>query len=394
MAAARAPWSARRALAASALGLVGATAIVGLTAVATAALVARTVITPPRRRIEDTRVIRCDGETITLSRSADATVPGRYSFWFDGGRGHARLGDIVDHDESSVTRRVLAVDFGDLTTARRGRFAGWFYLGPRELGVPYRNVEIASPVGPAPAWLIPAAEPTTTWAIQVHGRAVRRSEGLRAVPVFREAGYTSLLVSYRNDGDAPESDDGRYALGDTEWEDVESAMRYAVDHGARSVVLMGWSMGGATVLQAATRSSLASVVTGIVLESPVVDWVAALDYQGEEYRLPEPLRRGVLAMLGGGWARPLTGQSHPIDLARLDFVRRASELRVPILLLHSDDDGLVPASSSRALALARPDIVRYEPFSVARHTKLWNYDPDRWNAVIRSWLEELPAAGE
>ena len=64
-----------------------------------------------------------------------------------------------------------------------------------------------------------------------------RQETLRAVPVFRDAGYTTLLVSYRNDGDAPRSDDHRYALGDTEWLDVEAAMRYALDHGARNIVL-------------------------------------------------------------------------------------------------------------------------------------------------------------
>ncbi len=66
-----------------------------------------------------------------------------------------------------------------------------------------------------------------------------------------EAGYTSLVVSYRNDGDAPNSDDHRYALGDREWQDVSSAIEYAFEHGAERIVLLGYSMGGATVLQAA-----------------------------------------------------------------------------------------------------------------------------------------------
>jgi hypothetical protein len=42
-------------------------------------------------------------------------------------------------------------------------------------------------------------------------REVRREETLRAVPGFRAAGYTSLLVSYRNIEDTPASlDAGRY----------------------------------------------------------------------------------------------------------------------------------------------------------------------------------------
>ena len=67
--------------------------------------------------------------------------------------------------------------------------------------------------------------------------------------------------------DAPRSDDYRYALGDREWRDIEPAMRYAIEHGAEELVLMGWSMGGATVLQALTRSALGARVIGVVLES-------------------------------------------------------------------------------------------------------------------------------
>ncbi|MCU1507048.1 MAG: alpha/beta fold hydrolase, partial [Microbacteriaceae bacterium] len=37
---------------------------------------------------------------------------------------------------------------------------------------------------------------------------------------------------------------------------------------------------------------------------------------------------------------------------------------------------------------ARPDIVTLEAFTVARHTKLWNYDPDRWNRAIDGWLDD------
>jgi hypothetical protein len=60
-----------------------------------------------------------------------------------------------------------------------------------------------------------------------------------------------------------------------------------------------------------------------------------------------------------------------------------------VLLLHSDDDGFVPSTASRALAAARPDIVTFVPFEVARHTKLWNYDRTRWEDAIRNWLDTL-----
>jgi alpha-beta hydrolase superfamily lysophospholipase len=380
--------TARRA-AAVGLGLAGLAAVTAGTLALTTVLVARTLITPPRRRVDDTRVHGYDGANVVLERTPDATAAGEYSLWFEGGRGHARIGEIVAHTDETVTRRVLDVDFGDLTRARRGRLAGSFYLSPRELGFPYSHVEIRTPVGDAPAWLIPAADDTGRWVIQVHGRAVQRSEGLRAVPVFREQGYSSLLISYRNDGDAPPSEDGRYSLGDTEWLDVEAAVRFALDAGARELVLMGWSMGGAIVLQTVTRSRLAHAVRGVVLESPVVEWRTALDFQAKALRLPGVVREGVLRLIGSKAARGLTGQHRPIDLQRLDLVTRAAVLIHPVLLLHSSDDGFVPADASRRLATARPDLVRFEEFASARHTKLWNHDRDRWNARIRAWLSAL-----
>lgn len=351
-------------------------------------VVARTVVMPPRRRPEDTRIlsIAAAGDLITLSSTADSRLPGSYSLFFGGDSGHARVGEIVVETPDTVTRRLLGIDAGDLAGSRRGRFSGWFYVGPGEFDFPFEDVDIDTELGPAPAWLVPAAAPSTRWVIQVHGRAVGREEALRAVPVFRAAGYTSLLISYRNDGDAPASVDGRYGLGDTEWHDVEAALRFAIDRGATDVVLMGWSMGGATVLQTLTRSELAGVVRGVVLDSPVVDWVTALRFQGELRGLPNPIRAAALWILGRKWAGRLTGQHAPIDLARLDFVRRSGDLHLPTLLLHSDDDGFVPATASLALASARPDIVTYERFTGASHTRLWNYDPQRWNGAIARWL--------
>lgn len=381
------PWLPVALAAAGGIAAIAVATVAGVTL-----LVARTVVTPPKRRPEDTRILSVDaaGDLVTLSSTAASRLPGEYSLFFADGAGHARVGDIVAETPDSIIRRLLGVDGGDLARARRGRFSGWFYTGPAELGFPFEDVEIETEFGPAPAWLVPADVPTTRWVIEVHGRAVRREETLRAVPVFRAAGYNSLLVSYRNDGDAPASLDGRYGLGDTEWHDVESAIRFAVDHGATDVVLMGWSMGGATVLQTVTRSELAGVVRGIVLDSPVIDWVTALRFQGELLGLPNPIRSGVIALLGMKWAGRLTGQHAPIDLPRLDFVGRSADLHLPILLMHSDDDGFIPATASLALAAARPDIVTYERFTVAGHTKLWNFDRDRWNDAIARWLATVP----
>ena len=382
--------------------VIGTGVILAATVMSTlAAVMARKVVTPSTRYDEDVRILAVDdhAHTVTLSSTGDTTLPGRYGLWFSKDTGHARIGDIVASTPSTVTRTLIDVDFGDIHSATRGRTGAWFYLGPWDLELPFENVVVQTPLGNAPAWLVPSAhaEPSGRWVIQVHGRGVRRQEALRALPVFHEAGFTSLLVSYRNDGDAPQSSDKRYGLGDVEWRDVDAALEYAAAHGATSVVLMGWSMGGAIVLQAATRSTRRELIAGIVLDSPVVNWNDVLAYQGKLLRLPSPVAVGAVHVLSQPWGGVFTGQEAPIDFRRLDFVARAGELDLPMLVMHSDDDGYVPSTASRQLAELRPDIVTFVPFTVATHTRLWNYDRDKWNEAIATWLavvtREVPKRG-
>jgi dienelactone hydrolase len=378
------------ALAATAI-TIGAAAFAGIVALAGLSVyVARKVIIPSKTRREDLRVLGCTDTTVLLSKTLDTLLPGQYGLWFSEGAGHAKVGAVLEVGPNWVRRELIGVDHGDLAAATRGSIAGWFYLDPEQLGSTHEDVVIETPVGPAPAWLIPAAGNTGRWLIGVHGRGVRRQECLRAVDVARQCGYTSLLVSYRNDGDAPPSPDGRYGLGDTEWPDVDAALAYAVANGATEVVLMGWSMGGAISLQVATRSTHADVLRGIILESPVVDWADTINYQTDASHAPRAVSAAARRLISSPWARPLTGQNESIDLNRLDFVARADELTLPILLMHSADDGYVPPYASQALALARPDIVTFDEFTIARHAKLWNYDADRFNENIGSWLNRLP----
>jgi hypothetical protein len=387
---ARKPGAGSTAVAATAIAL-GAAAFAGIAAVgALSVYVARRIIIPVKTRVEDLRVLGCTDTTVILSKTLDSLAPGQYGLYFSEGSGHARIGAILEVEPNWIVRELIAVDHGDLAAATRGSIAGWFYLHPDELGIQYEDVIVETPVGAAPAWLIPAAAKSNRWVIAVHGRGVRRQECLRAVEVIRRCGYNSLLVSYRNDGDAPQSADGRYTLGDTEWRDVDAALEFVIARGATEVVLMGWSMGGAISLQLATRSAHAHILRGIMLESPVINWVDTINYQTDAQHAPRAVSAIARTLVSSSWARGLTGQAEPIDLDRLDFVARATELTLPILLMHSADDGYVPPYASRALALARPDIVTFDEFTNARHAKLWNYDAARFNDDIGGWLSRLP----
>lgn len=355
---------------------------------------ARRVVTPAVRR-HDTRILKVDtgAQTIELSRTLDTELPGRYGLFTGGTYGYVKLGAVLSADAHSVRRKLLTQIEPGAQVDRDAAFSGWYHITPSELHLPWESVLIGSPAGPCPAWFFPA--PSSTWVIQVHGRGATRSECLRAVPVFHSLGLPTLVVSYRNDGEAPRSRGGSYALGASEWRDVDAAIAHALRHGAERVVLMGWSMGGAIVLQTAVSSGHRDRIAALVLESPVVDWRTVLRFQAREAGLREPLPGLAMSALSSPFTARLSGAEGAISFDSLDMVARASELEAPILILHSDDDGFVPADASHALAEARPDIVTMPHFSGARHTKLWNYDQSGWTAAITDWMSErgLSASG-
>ncbi|MFC4137145.1 MULTISPECIES: S9 family peptidase [unclassified Microbacterium] len=379
-----------------------AVAVPALVAVAAAGAAAAAVFATARRvvtpavRSNDTEILAVDtgAQTIELGRTADTELPGRYGLFTTGTYGYVKLGAVLSADQRKVRRKLLTqIDVG-AKVDRGAAFSGWYYSSPAELHLPYETVLIGSPAGPCPAWLFPAAADAAasdspasdTWVIQVHGRGTTRAECLRAVPVFHSLGMPTLVVSYRNDGEAPRSRGGSYALGASEWRDVDAAIGHALRHGAKRVVLMGWSMGGAIVLQASVNSAHREAIAGLVLDSPVVDWRTVLRFQAREAGLVEPLPALAMEALSTPWSARLGGSEQAIPFDSLDMVARADELAVPILILHSDDDGFVPSDASHALAAARPDLVTMPAFSVARHTKLWNYDQISWTTAITDWM--------
>lgn len=370
----------------------GAVVLAGAAVSGVAVHFARRVVTPDRVKPDDVRVRAVGDGTVTLDATPETTSPGRYGLWLQRGQGHVRLGDVVEKDVRAVTvtRRVEAVDSGRLETGP-ARWNQYYFTGTptSALGLRHVDVEVSSDAGVLPTWFVPPPKDVKkrdVWAVLVHGRGATREECLRAVPLLNRLGVPVLVPSYRNDPDGPTTYGGRLSLGDTEWQDVEAAVLHALEHGASKVVLFGWSMGGAIVLQHVSRSWTADRVKALVLDSPVIDWKDVLEHHAQINRLPLPIGRLGLMMLADKAWRRVVGTDAPVDLRRLDWVSRAAELRLPVLLVHSDDDEYVPSGPSRRLAEARPDLVTFVGFPHARHCREWNTDPDRWEREVARFL--------
>lgn len=370
-----------------------------LASLAGAAYFAREVVVPKFSRREGLRVrsvrTRDDGQLIVeLPATQRTQAPGRYSFWFRDGTGHACLGAVVETspDRGSVTRVVERVDSGDLKQAAAGIWSGYVYSEPQQLDLPYRDVAVAVDVGMAPAWRFAAAESAKAagiWAVHIHGMGGRRAGTLRGIPVAQRLGLTSLVVSFRNDGDAPPSSDKRYRLGETEWRDIEAAINYAVDQGAERLVIFGWSLGAAIALQTAALSAHAPRIIGLVLDAPVFDWRTTLRANAKAAGLPRPLVQLGFTLIQSKALRWVTGLAEPVSLDALDWLARASELNRPLLVLHGKKDDTTPFEASRKAASLRPDIVTLVEFESEGHSLEWNFDPGRWEQSVEDWFQSL-----
>jgi hypothetical protein len=242
------------------------------------------------------------------------------------------------------------------------------------LGLDYETRVIDGPLGTYPAWFVPG--PDSTWVLYVHGIGANRAEGLRTLSVLSHRGLPGLLVTYRNDLDAPRSPDGLYHLGLTEWRDIEAAVRYALSHGARDVVIASYSLGGQVALQFMSRSPLSSRVRGLILEAPVLDWDATLAHRSRVLGVPS---------IATWFARQLAGMRAGLDWDQLDRLKHHEGFTAPVLLFHGIHDEYVPAATSEAYARALPEQVTLVRIPEANHVEAWNADPRRYAAAVNEW---------
>ncbi|HET6570353.1 MAG TPA: alpha/beta fold hydrolase [Solirubrobacterales bacterium] len=330
---------------------------------------------------ESTEVLGVSPRRISLARSEDSERPGVYGLDWPGG--HAVIGAIEHESEDTVVRRLLS-SRGYLASGRKVLVEADVYAGnPREaLGIPFSTVRVPDELGPMPEWLV--AGHSSTWAIVVHGINGTPQEGLHLLPALRRAGLSALLITYREDLGAPPSPDGLHHMGLTEWRDLQAAARYALAHGARRLVLVGYSMGGAIVAQFIQKSRLAGRVSGLVLDAPALDWKRTIEFNSEQMGLPG------FAALPVIWA---VGARIDADWDSLDALAHPEAFHLPILLFHGLDDKVVPIATSDDFAAELSRWVTYYRVPRADHVQSWNVDPRRYERRLQAFLASLEPVG-
>jgi pimeloyl-ACP methyl ester carboxylesterase len=351
------------------------------------AYVARRLVAPRAPKIFEP--VTVEGDTVSVPATDDSREPGTYGLRFDDGA-HLAVGEIVRRDRDRVVRRILArpegLDDGEALAAWTSQNIG----APEDVG-PTRHVVV--PLrrgGTAEAWEIgDRATADGRWTIHVHGLRSSRNGALRSAPASTDAGWMSLVVSYAGDEECAPADALPSTLGTREWRDVDDAIAYATENGAREIVLVAWSMGGTIAMLALEESPHRGTVTGLVLIAPALDWTRVVENAVTRAHLPRTVAAASMRVLSSRVGARALGLIESVDARSLTWVgTKRPGPRIPTLILHSRVDPVVPFSGSVAYVERHPD-AELVAFDATGHCNEANQEPERFHSAIAGFLREL-----
>ena len=222
---------------------------------------------------------------------------------------------------------------------------------PAALGLKAEEVRIATAnARQLHAWLIRAPQQEQerdrpqAAVVVVHGWGGNAALMLPLARPLHEAGFAALFIDTRCHG---ASDDDRFTSLPRFAEDAEHAFAWlAAQPGIdpQRIALLGHSVGAGAVLFAASRTpQVAAVVSVAAFSHPVAMMRRLLAAK----RLPErPLGRYIL-----DYVQKTIGHRFD-DIAPLTTIAR---IRRPVLLVHGEDDEVVPIVEARQIYAARGD---------------------------------------
>jgi len=248
----------------------------------------------------------------------------------------------------------------------------------------YEYIEYESDLGMFPAYL--TSEGETGVVIFVHGfrgAFERDFTAMLRAPDFENLGYRSMIISYRNDANAPKDPSGLYQYGVTEWIDLDNAIRYVEQNiNPDKIVLWGTSGGGGPVTSWLQNNPDSDRVDGIIFEAPVISFWESVEVNGKA-------RYPFIPELFFPYIKLFTEIRYGVDFDTMDFRDALVKSEVPVLLFHGDDDEWVPVDMSDYIAENRRTNFTYIRMSNVGHVTSWNADPVRYIFEIEKFLKSL-----
>jgi predicted alpha/beta-fold hydrolase len=314
--------------------------------------------------------------------------------------------------------RVGLADMSNFVVAqhREGAVIGYRYPGQfQDHILPGTDGErIAASIG-----LQEAARPAL---IVVHGIFTSsRFDYVRSIAVraYYEWGFNVAALDLRSFGMTELTSPAPSTGGWKEGQDVLALARYLKELGATSVGTIGISLGGGAVLDACNYEETATALDGGILAvsppaTPKEVW----------QRLSEPVPRThpryllhrafemalVSRVRSGRWPPEAEDMMSAMEVVSAPYygvdadeiwknargLDRVADCRVPLLILHPEDDPIIKVEQARMLAEAAKDndLVRVWTLPTGSHGLLEAADPQWTHAVYRTFFERWATYAE
>ncbi len=324
--------------------------------------------------------------TLALDRFSPTEISEPGTWGLEWPNGYGQITTIISHTAKFVVRRFQLLQGQKPKVGALVAFDVRAYPGDpsQALGFAFQNVYYPGPLGNYPAWFVPGNQ--STWAIMVHGNGMTRRDGMRMLPPVHKMGLPTLMITYRNDPGAPSSKSGLLRYGLTEWLDLQAAVKYSLLHGAKHVVLLGFSMGGGIVTNFLIQSPLSKYVSAVVLDAPMLDFSQTVNYDASLMTLP--LISVPIPQTLTDTAKWIAGIQYGVQWSKLDYLQHVNKIKIPILLFQGLSDKTVPPETSNALAKDLPQLVTYVTTPDAGHLESWNLNPKRYDAQLTAFLTQ------
>lgn len=209
---------------------------------------------------------------------------------------------------------------------------------PEAIGLDYERVEITTADGETlVGWYLPGT--TDGVILYCHGNAGNIGGRTHLLPGLRRLGPAVLIFDYRGYGESS----GRPTVAGTRL-DIQAVWNHLVEqrgYSAEQIILWGRSLGGAVAIDQAARASEAGTPPrALIVES---SFTSTLDIGAELYP----------------WL-PVRWLGRKLDYPSRELIGKVD---APILIAHSPDDDLIPASHGDALLeAARAGLAREAVF--------------------------------
>lgn len=194
----------------------------------------------------------------------------------------------------------------------------------------------------------------------------------------RELGHNVLLIDQRCHG---RSEGHTITFGVLEQKDVLGWIRYANDRfGNVPMLLSGVSMGAATVLMVAGKElpdNVKAVIADCPYDAPSNIIKKVL---GQDMGMPVGIVYPLIRFGGMVYGRFNLNADSPLEAVKL--------AKVPILLLHGDDDRFVPLEMSRRIHAAAPEKISFHTISGAGHALAFASAPEEFTRILREFMEK------